>query len=139
MVLLLKKNNMGYERIETKDKLVRKVLKKMDERSLIGQQKYGSTMYDEVLTGKKDLHAFITDTQEELMDAILYLEASKAALQQEVEEQMLRQFSEVDIDADIPDVDPRGYSLSYYPEPQTCTLDNCCGGAIDECKFEISQ
>ena len=130
---------MGYERIETKDKLVRKVLKKMDERSLIGQQKYGSTMYDEVLTGKKDLHAFITDTQEELMDAILYLEASKAALQQEVEEQMLRQFSEVDIDADIPDVDPRGYSLSYYPEPQTCTLDNCCGGAIDKCKFEISQ
>ena len=85
---------MGYERIETKDKLVRKVLKKMDERSLIGQQKYGSTMYDEVLTGKKDLHAFITDTQEELMDAILYLEASKAALQQEVEEQMLRQFSD---------------------------------------------
>ena len=130
---------MGYERIETKDKLVRKVLKKMDERSLIGQQKYGSTMYDEVLTGKKDLHAFITDTQEELMDAILYLEASKAALQQEVEEQMLRQFSEVDIDDDIPDVDPRGYSLSYYPEPQTCTLDNCCGGAIDKCKFEISQ
>ena len=108
---------MGYERIETKDKLVRKVLKKMDERSLIGQQKYGSTMYDEVLTGKKDLHAFITDTQEELMDAILYLEASKAALQQEVEEQMLRQFSEVDIDDDIPDVDPRGYSLSYYHEP----------------------
>ena len=130
---------MGYDRIETKDKLVRKVLKKMDERSLIGQQKYGSTMYDEVLTGKKDLHAFITDTQEELMDAILYLEASKAALQQEVEEQMLRQFSEVDIDDDIPDVDPRGYSLSYYPEPQTCTLDNCCGGAIDKCKFEISQ
>ena len=130
---------MGYVRIETKDKLVRKVLRKMDERSLIGQQKYGSTMYDEVLTGKKDLHAFITDTQEELMDAILYLEASKAALQQEVEEQMLRQFSEVDIDADIPDVDPRGYSLSYYPEPQACTIDNCCGGAIDKCKFEVSQ
>ena len=130
---------MGYDRIETKDKIVLKVLKKMDQRSLVGQQKYGSTMHDEVLTGKKDLHAFLVDTQEELMDAMLYLEAAKAALQQEVEEQMLRQFSEVDIDADIPDVDPRGYSLSYYPEPQTCTLDDCCGGAIDKCKFNISQ
>ena len=135
---------MGYERIETKDKLVRKVLKKMDERSLIGQQKYGSTMYDEVLTGKKDLYAFITDTQEELMDAILYLEASKAALQQEVEEQMLRQFSEVDIDADIPDVDPRGYSLelSNYPGGNiTCTghVDCACGSILSECKFNYSQ
>ena len=130
---------MGYDRIETKDKIVLKVLKKMDQRSLVGQQKYGSTMHDEVLTGKKDLHAFLVDTQEELMDAMLYLEAAKAALQQEVEEQMLRQFSEVDIDADIPDVDPRGYSLSYYPEPQTCTLNDCCGGAIDKCKFEVSQ
>ena len=130
---------MGYDRIETKDKIVLKVLKKMDQRSLVGQQKYGSTMYDEVLTGKKDLHAFLVDTQEELMDAMLYLEAAKAALQQEVEEAMLMQFTEVDIDDEIPLVDPRGYSLSYYPEPQSCTLDNCCGGAIDECKFNISQ
>ena len=126
-------------KIKTKDKIVRSVLKKMDERSLVGQEKYGSTMCRELMEGRKDLHAFLVDVQEEIMDALLYIEAAKSALQSEVEEQMLRQFSEVDIDDDIPDVDPRGYSLSYYPEPQTCTLDNCCGGAIDKCKFEISQ
>ena len=129
-------------KINTKDEIVLSVLKKMDERSMIGQEKYGSTMQKELLSGKKDLHAFLVDTQEEIMDALLYIEAAKSALQDEVEEMLLKVCREVDIDDPIPDiplVDPRGYSLSYYPEPQTCTLDDCCGGAIDKCKFEISQ
>ena len=45
-------------KIQTKDKIVRSVLKKMDERSLIGQKKYGSTMHDEISTNKKDLFDF---------------------------------------------------------------------------------
>ena len=129
-------------KIKTKDKIVRSVLKKMDQRSLVGQEKYGSTMCRELFEGRKDLHAFLVDVQEEIMDALLYIEAAKSALQDEVEEMLLKVCREVDIDDPIPDiplVDPRGYSLSYYPEPQTCTLDDCCGGAIDECKFEISQ
>ena len=129
-------------KIKTKDEIVRRVLKKMDERSLIGQKKYGSTMQEELFSGRKDLHAFMVDIQEELMDSLLYLEAAKSALQDEVEEMLLKVCREVDIDDPIPDiplVDPRGYSLSYYPEPQTCTLDDCCGGAIDKCKFNISQ
>ena len=64
-------------KINTKDKIVQNVLKKMDERSLIGQCKYGSTMYKEIKTGKKDLFSFLTDVQEELMDAILYIESCK--------------------------------------------------------------
>ncbi len=73
-------------KIETKDKIVQRVLKKMDERSLIGQKKYGSTMHDEVSTNKKDLRDFLVDVQEEIMDALLYIESARACLQEEIEE-----------------------------------------------------
>ena len=72
-------------KIKTKDKIVQSVLKKMDERSLVGQAKYGQTMQDEIETGKKDLHMFLTDVQEEIMDALLYIESAKRCLQDEVE------------------------------------------------------
>ena len=79
--------------IKTTDKIVQQVLRKMDERSLVGQKKYGSTMQDEIDTGKKDLHAFLTDVQEEIMDALLYIQAAKHCLQQEVDESMLKQIN----------------------------------------------
>ncbi len=65
------------------------VLHKMDERSLIGQKKYGATMMQEIKGQKKDLNRFIVDVQEELMDALLYLESAKRCLQDEIEEAML--------------------------------------------------
>ena len=71
-------------RINTKDKIVQAVLSKMDERSLIGQKKYGQTMFNEIQTGKKDLSDFLTDVQEEIMDALLYIEAAKKCIQDEV-------------------------------------------------------
>ena len=52
----------------------------MDERSLIGQKKYGATMMQEIEGQKKDLGRFIVDVQEELMDAILYLESARHCL-----------------------------------------------------------
>jgi len=67
-------------RVNTKDEVVRAVLSKMDERSLIGQKKYGQTMDDEIKTGKKNLDDFLTDVQEEIMDALLYIEAAKRCL-----------------------------------------------------------
>ena len=60
-------------RIKTEDKIVQKVLAKMDERSLIGQKKYGPIMMDEIEGQKKDLNRFLIDVQEELMDALLYI------------------------------------------------------------------
>jgi len=71
-------------RINTKDEIVRAVLSKMDERSLIGQKKYGQTMHNEIQTGKKDLNDFLTDVQEEIMDALLYIEAAKRCLREEI-------------------------------------------------------
>ena len=77
--------------IKTKDKIVQNVLRKMDERSLIGQKKYGATMMQEIKGQKKDLGRFIVDVQEELMDAILYLESARHCLSDEIEEALLHQ------------------------------------------------
>ena len=76
--------------IKTKDKIVREVINKIDERSLIGQAKYGATMMDEIEGEVKDLDRFLVDVQEEIMDALLYIEAARRCLTDEIEEAMLR-------------------------------------------------
>ena len=77
-------------KIKTEDKIVQAVLRKMDERSLIGQKKYGATMMQEIKNQDKDLNRFLVDVQEELMDAILYIEAAKRCLRDEVEDAILK-------------------------------------------------
>ena len=76
-------------KINTKDEIVLKVLKKMDQRSIIGQEKYGATMMQEIVGQEKDLNRFLIDVQEELMDALLYIEAAKRCLSDEIEESMI--------------------------------------------------
>lgn len=58
---------------EVKDSVVRAVIEKFAQRSRVGQEKYGVTL------DRTDLKTFdwIVHTQEELMDAILYLERLK--------------------------------------------------------------
>ena len=80
-------------KIKTQDKIVQAVLAKMDQRSLIGQKKYGATMMQEIEGQEKDLNRFLVDVQEELMDALLYIEAAKRCLQDEIEEAMLKQIN----------------------------------------------
>ena len=43
--------------------------------------------------GKKDLHMFLTDVQEEIMDALLYIEAAKRCLTDEIEEAMVNRMN----------------------------------------------
>jgi|TARA_B110000263_G_C15203988_1_gene461998 patatin-like phospholipase/acyl hydrolase len=81
-------------KIRTKDKIVQAVLAKMDERSLIGQKKYGATMMEEIEGEKKDLNRFLVDVQEELMDALLYIEAAKRCLENEVEDLWINRLHE---------------------------------------------
>ena len=76
--------------IETKDKIVRRVIKKIDKRSLVGQEKYGATMMQEIEGRVKDLNTFLIDVQEELMDALLYIESARETLNQEIEECYIR-------------------------------------------------
>jgi hypothetical protein len=80
-------------KIETKDEIVLAVLHKMDNRSLVGQKKYGATMMQEIVGQEKDLNRFLIDVQEELMDALLYIEAAKRCLADEVEEVMLNRIN----------------------------------------------
>jgi hypothetical protein len=80
-------------KIRTKDAIVQAVLKKMDERSLVGQKKYGATMMQEIEGQEKDLNRFLIDVQEELMDALLYIEAAKRCLTDEIEEAMLNRIN----------------------------------------------
>jgi len=90
-------------KIRTEDKIVQAVLRKMDERSLIGQKKYGATMMDEIEGQKKDLNRFLIDVQEELMDALLYIEAAKRCLQDEIEEVAYKRFTTDVTDIDVND------------------------------------
>ncbi len=76
-------------KIDTKDEIVLAVLKKMDQRSIIGQEKYGATMMEEIKGQEKDLNRFLIDVQEELMDALLYIEAAKRCLSDEIEQAMI--------------------------------------------------
>jgi hypothetical protein len=83
---------MGYE-VKTTDEVVIRAIKKIDERSLIGQKKYGDTMMSEVNSGKKDLSRFLIDVQEEMTDSLLYLEAARSCLQDEIEEAMIKRIN----------------------------------------------
>ena len=80
-------------KIDTKDEIVLAVLKKMDQRSVIGQKKYGATMMQEIEGQEKDLNRFLVDVQEELMDALLYIEAAKRCLTDEIEEAMINRIN----------------------------------------------
>ena len=80
-------------KIDTKDEIVLAVLKKMDQRSIIGQQKYGATMMQEIVGEEKDLNRFLIDVQEELMDALLYIEAAKRCLSDEIENAMINRMN----------------------------------------------
>ena len=79
---------MGYN-IKTQDSIVHNVIKKIDERSLTGQAKYGAMMMEEVKGKDKDLNDFLIDVQEEIMDALLYIQAARACLRDEIEECMI--------------------------------------------------
>ena len=81
---------MNNYTIKTKDKIVKQVIEKIDQRSLVGQKKYGAMMMEEVIDKKKNLDDFLTDVQEEIMDALLYIQAARECIMLEREEAMLR-------------------------------------------------
>ena len=60
-----------------KDKIVQQVIKKFEQRSEVGIRKYGTTLEE------NNNDDFINHLQEELMDAILYLEKVKSFKQRE--------------------------------------------------------
>ena len=71
---------MKTKEIKFRDPVVERVVDKFVQRSDVGFDKYKQTLDTERKTGVKDLSGYLNDIQEELMDAILYIQAAREEL-----------------------------------------------------------
>ena len=69
-----------------RDKIIEQVINKIKSRSDVGYKKYGVTLQDD----EQSLEVWLTHIQEELMDAVNYIEKAKLVLCDEIEECMLK-------------------------------------------------
>ena len=77
-----------------RDPVVRNVVDKFVSRSDVGFEKYGSTLDDERRLKMKGLQKYLNDVQEELMDAVLYIQSARDELQDLHEESLIEKFNE---------------------------------------------
>ena len=75
---------MTKKEIKFRDPVVERVVDKFVSRSNVGYAKYGKTLHDERTGKHKDLAGYLNDVQEELMDAILYIQAAKEEMNDKV-------------------------------------------------------
>jgi len=69
-----------------RDKIIERVINKIKSRSDVGYRKYGVTLKDD----EQSLDTWLNHIQEELMDAVNYIEKAREVLTDEIEEAMLR-------------------------------------------------
>jgi len=91
-----------------RDPIIKKVVDKFIERSNTGYKKYGVTLHDD----EPNLHKWLNHIQEELMDAINYIEKLKMETTDALEEKILK---------DYEDEDSR---LSIYSDPERWTQNH---------------
>ena len=77
---------MTKKEIEFRDPVVERVVNKFVTRSDVGFAKYGVTLNED----KSNLFAWINHLQEELMDAVLYMQKLKESSTEEMQEALLR-------------------------------------------------
>ena len=73
-------NSKSTDKVVTmrfRDPVVRRVCEKFTQRSDEGFRKYGRTLDEEMRGGHKHLDGYLNDVQEELMDAILYIQTAR--------------------------------------------------------------
>ena len=63
--------------MQFRDPVVQRVCEKFTQRSDEGFRKYGRTLDEEMRGGHKHLDGYLNDIQEELMDAILYIQTAR--------------------------------------------------------------
>ena len=90
-----------------RDKIIQQVVQKIQSRSDVGFKKYGVTLYDD----KQPLDVWLNHIQEELMDAVNYIEKARMSLREEIEECYIK---------DLEVTDPE--TISAYPEPDHVDL-----------------
>tara|TARA_A100001201_G_C3951123_1_gene159676 strand:- start:258 stop:545 length:288 start_codon:yes stop_codon:yes gene_type:complete len=71
---------------EFRDPVVKRVVNKFKQRSDEGYKKYGTTLHEERTTKIKGLMKYLIDIQEELMDAILYIQTAQEELKDMLDE-----------------------------------------------------
>jgi hypothetical protein len=81
-----------------RDPVVRNVVDKFVSRSDVGYSKYGTTLDDERRLKMKGLQKYLNDVQEELMDAVLYIQAARDELQDLSEESLIQRCIDDDIE-----------------------------------------
>jgi len=84
-----------------RDPVVKNVVDKFVSRSDVGYEKYGSTLDDERRLKMKGLTKYLNDVQEELMDAILYIQAAREELQDLSEESLIQRCTDEDLEEQI--------------------------------------
>ena len=83
------KNGVSTRRMDFRDPVVENVCDKFLRRSDVGYEKYGRTLDDERKGKHKDLLGYLNDVQEELMDAILYIQAAREEMIDQMQEQRM--------------------------------------------------
>jgi hypothetical protein len=99
-----------------RDAVVEHVVDKFIDRSNLGYAKYGRTLDAERRGKHKDLLGYLNDIQEELMDAILYIQAAREEMKDQLDYQSNKRFD---------NFSQEGYDDSS----RTCT--NCSCGYED--------
>ena len=75
-----------------RDLVVKNVVDKFVQRSDVGYEKYNNTLDDERRIKMKNLQGYLNDIQEELMDAVLYIQTAREELRDLSEEALIDKF-----------------------------------------------
>jgi|TARA_A100001391_G_C4911952_1_gene236660 hypothetical protein len=78
--------------MEIRDPIIKKVIEKFLERSDVGYDKYKVTLDQD----SKSINEWLNNIQEELMDAVNYIEKLKSVLADELQEVLLKNYHEKD-------------------------------------------
>ena len=90
-----------------RDKIIQQVVNKIQKRSDVGFKKYGVTLFED----NQPLDVWLNHLQEELMDAVNYIEKARMSLREEIEDCYVR-----DLEVTDPEL------VSAYPEPDHVDL-----------------
>ena len=80
------------QEIEFRDPVVKRVVDKFVSRSDVGFKKYGVTLEDD----KSNMFEWMNHLQEELMDAVLYLQKAKEVYSIDLQEDLLMDLEIID-------------------------------------------
>ena len=92
---------MRSKKISFRDPVVERVVDKFVSRSDVGFEKYGTTLEDERRLKMKGLQKYLNDIQEELMDAVLYIQSARDELQDLSEEALISKYNDDDYETSL--------------------------------------